>query len=131
MENRKPWLIYIAGPFRAATQWRVEQHVRDAEQAMVAIGKIGQALGVTLMGVCVHSMYRHVGDELPIDTLLDGDLELMRRCDAVLMVGKWQKSAGASAECERAIELFLPVFRSLNQLRDTLKAHLTLERKAI
>lgn len=41
---------------------------------------------------------------------LQGDLELLRRCDAVLLIPGWETSAGAKAEKILAEELDMPVF---------------------
>ena len=48
---------------------------------------------------------------------LEGDLEMMKRCDAVLMVPGWEKSQGAMIEYKVAINRGLPVFCSLVDLR--------------
>jgi hypothetical protein len=40
----------------------------------------------------------------------DGMLELMRRCDALVMMPAWASSKGARAEKEEALRMGLPVF---------------------
>jgi hypothetical protein len=42
--------------------------------------------------------------------MLAGTLELMRRCDAVILVHNWRDSAGSRAEVDEAKRLGIPVF---------------------
>ena len=97
-------VIYIAGPYRAETPWRVLANVRAAQEAALRVWKLG---GVAL---CPHSNTGLFDGECPDDVWLLGDLELLRRCDAVLMIGGWQKSQGACAERQLAEDLGLPIF---------------------
>lgn len=104
-------LIYIAGPFRAASSWQIEQNIRRAEEAALEIWRMG---GV---GVCPHAMTRFYQGELPDRVWLDGDLALLARCDAVLLVQGWECSEGARAEKAHAETLAIPVFPDLAALR--------------
>jgi hypothetical protein len=52
----------------------------------------------------------------PDSVWLDGDLELLRRSDAVLLTDNWEKSSGARAEVEEANRVGIPVFTSLAAL---------------
>lgn len=97
-------VIYIAGPYRAETPWRVLANIRTAQEAALRIWKLG---GVA---ICPHSNTGLFDGECTEDVWLTGDMELLRRCDAVLMIGEWQKSQGACAERQLAEDLGLPVF---------------------
>jgi hypothetical protein len=44
------------------------------------------------------------------EVFLEGTMELLRRCDAVVLVPNWRDSAGAQAEVAEAERLGLPVF---------------------
>jgi nucleoside 2-deoxyribosyltransferase len=101
----RPALIYIAGPFRAATPWEVEANVRRAEALSVAVARMPM-----LFPVCPHTMGRFLSGAAPDEVWLEGDLELMRRCDAVLLVLDWQRSSGTRAEVTEAHRVGLPVF---------------------
>ncbi len=92
-------LVYIAGPFRAATPWGVESNVRIAEIVALEIAKLGH------IPVCVHSMYRHFDKSLPDEFWLEATIEILRACDAICMVGDWKKSVGAQAELDEAKRL--------------------------
>lgn len=85
--------IYIAGPFRGRTPWHVAQNVRDAET--VAIG-IAEWYGA--VPVCPHAMYQHYDKSLPDSFWLAATMELLKMCDGILMLPRWEDSEGAKAE---------------------------------
>lgn len=97
-------LVYIAGPYRAATPWGVEQNIRAAEDVAVRVHKAG------MFAVCPHANSRHMEGIADDAHFLAGTLEMMRRCDAVLLVPGWEKSSGSRAELEEAKRLNIPVF---------------------
>ncbi|MDI1346314.1 MAG: DUF4406 domain-containing protein [Pseudolabrys sp.] len=98
--KRRP-LVYIAGPYRASTEREVVLNIRRAEEAAIEVWKAG---GVA---ICPHLNTALFGGVLPDETWLSGDIEILRRCDAILMVGKWQDSKGARDEllfaCDQGI----------------------------
>jgi hypothetical protein len=53
---------------------------------------------------------------------LDGDLEILRRCDAVMLTHDWRRSEGARAEYEEAVRWKIPTFVTLEALREWLRA---------
>jgi nucleoside 2-deoxyribosyltransferase len=122
MERRAPRkpVIYIAGPFRSASAfvpgqqdaWGIHQHVTNA---MAWALKVWRAGGVAL---CPHGNTFCFQNSAPDHVWLEGDLELLRRCDAVLLIPGWSQSAGATAERDFAVAQQLPVFewRDLSHL---------------
>lgn len=53
----------------------------------------------------------------PDQVWLDGDMEMLRRCDAILMTPDWQRSSGARAEHAYALPR-MPVFYTPEQCRE-------------
>ena len=96
-------VIYIAGAFRAKTQWEIMQNVRKAEGASLKLWKLGYAC------ICPHTMTQHFQNECPDKVWLDGCLELLKRCDAIYMVDGWTESEGSLAEYKLARELGLAI----------------------
>ena len=104
-------VVYIAGPYRAPTPWQVLAHVRAAQEAALAVWKMGA------VALCPHSNTGLFDGECPDEVWLQGDLELLRRCDAVLMIGAWAQSQGALGERRLAEALELPIFYDTVALR--------------
>lgn len=99
-------LIYIAGPFRGLTAWDIEQNIRGAE---------GWALTVAASGavpVVPHSMYRYFQGAMKDEFRLEATLEILRRCDAVLLTPGWRKSQGSLGELAEAQRLGIPQFET-------------------
>lgn len=48
---------------------------------------------------------------------IDGTMELMRRCDAVIVLSGWQDSKGTLGEIKEATRIGMPVFYSFPDLQ--------------
>lgn len=96
-------VIYVAGPFRAETPWKVEQNVRRAEGFALALAQEGA------VPLCPHAMYRHFDKSCPDQFWLDATLGLLARCDALMLLPGWKRSSGSVAEREWAEAHGMPV----------------------
>ena len=104
-------VVYIAGPFRGKDHWEIAQNIREAETLALAVWRLGAA------ALCPHTNTAHFQGAAPDDVWLQGDLELLRRCDAVLATPRWRTSQGAVAEIQYAEQLRIPIFHTLDSLR--------------
>lgn len=104
-------VIYIAGPFRAANYWEQEQNVRRAESLALEVWKLGAA------ALCPHANTRFFQGAAKDEVWSEGDIEMMKRCDAVLLAPGWQWSEGAHTEFDIAYEKGIPVYESLEKLK--------------
>lgn len=102
MPNMK--VIYVAGPFRGKNHWEIAENIRNAERLALEVWRMGAA------AICPHANTAHYQDAAPDDVWLEGDLAIMRRCDAVLMTADWKRSQGATEERRMALEAGIPVF---------------------
>jgi len=106
-------LIYVAGPYRAATRDAIARNIDAARSIGISAAAIGW------FPVIPHANTAHMELDLPglgDDFWLAGTLEMMERCDAVVLVPGWENSAGTRGEIIRAEELGIPIFRSLDAL---------------
>ncbi len=98
-------LIYIAGPLFAADDWQIRQNIHRAAQVGFEVAKRGACpviphtnTGAVFMGTLTHEFW------------YDATMELMRRCDAIVMEPGWEKSKGAAAEAAEASDRGMPIF---------------------
>ena len=104
-------LVYVAGPFRGPNAWIIAQRIRQAETIALEIWKAGA------VAICPHANTAHYQGALPDKVWLEGDLEIVRRCDAMMMVPGWKLSTGARSELSLARELGKPVFMRIAALQ--------------
>jgi uncharacterized protein DUF4406 len=109
-------LIYVAGPYRAPCEWQVLQNIRRAEAMAIEVWLMGAAC------ICPHKNTAFFGGAAADSVWLEGDLEIVRRCDAIICVEGWELSAGSRGEVELARTLGKPVFQTLAELQSWLKA---------
>lgn len=107
-------LIYVAGPYRGPNAWEIECNIRRAETLALEAWRLGVAV------ICPHANTAHFQGAAPDEVWLEGDLEMLRRCDAVLLTPDWGRSAGARAERDEAVRRGIPVLLGLDELREFL-----------
>jgi|ERR1035437_3297483 hypothetical protein len=101
-------LIYTAGAIRPKYGQTLQGNLKIAKDIALELWKDGFAV------ICPHA-----NTDLPMemaekemDTVrwLDGDCEMIARCDAVLVIPGWEASAGTRGEIEFAEKRNIPVF---------------------
>ena len=105
-----PPVVYLAGPFRAANAWEVEQNIRAAETMALEVWRRGYAC------LCPHTNTRFFDGAADDAIWLAGDLAMLARCDVVLMLPGWEQSSGATAEHGYAISRGIPVVYEIERL---------------
>ena len=106
-------IIYIAGPYRAKTKEAVDLNIAVARRIGIAAIKRGW------MPLIPHSNTGNMEHlvERPDSFWLEGTMELMLRCDAVLLCPGWMESLGTIAEIDKAKKEGIPVYYSEIELR--------------
>lgn len=104
-------LIYIAGPFRGANAWAIEQNIRRAEETAFMVWSAG------FVAICPHTNTRFFEGALPDHMWLEGDLEILSRCDAMVLAPNWEHSRGTAAEIAFAQERGIRVFETVTELK--------------
>lgn len=97
-------LFYVAGPYSAVNEYLVKLNIAKAEAMAVSIWQAGHA------AICPHLNTAHWGSVLSHAGFIAGDLEIVRRCDGVVMVDGWMWSSGALQERTFALQKGIMVF---------------------
>lgn len=97
-------VVYIAGRYRGPTAWDVDQNITAAKAVAARVWAAG------FVALCPHTNSAHMEGAATNEQFLAGTLELLRRCDAVVLVPGWESSRGTLAEVAEANRLGLPVF---------------------
>lgn len=113
-------VVYVAGPYTAKASYLVEKNIDIAKELAMDVWKMGA------VALCPHLNSQHFEGCASSQAFIDGTLELMRRCDSVLVCPNWETSVGTKGEITEAIRLGLPVFYSLKDLSIYL-AHLDVD----
>lgn len=97
-------IVYLAGPYRADPHDGIEANIQAARKAAIALWEAGYVV------ICPHLNTAHfeVDCDVPEETYLLGDLEILRRCDAVVLMLDWYSSRGARIEVVAAEDADIP-----------------------
>lgn len=101
-------LVYVSGPYRGTDDAEVEQNIRSARLVAMELWKLGHAV------ICPHantSRFELECDLIPA-TYIVGDLAMIARCDALVMIQGWERSEGAVTEKAHAERLGIPIYFS-------------------
>lgn len=106
-------LLYVAGPYRAETREGVELNIQIAKGVGLLAAKKGWAPVIPHMNTAhLDAIAPSLGDQF----WLDATMELMVRCDAILLLPGWSRSSGTRAEYERAMSLSMDAYVSVDTL---------------
>lgn len=94
-------VIFISGPYRAKTTAEIDNNIQRARQVAMKLWKEGW------IAYCPHMNTAHFDGLCPDNVWLEGNLEILRRCDAIYMMDGWMDSEGSIAEYNLAKELNL------------------------
>jgi hypothetical protein len=109
MKKQSP-IIYIAGPYRNPTISGVNRNIHTARIAAEHLA------AHDIFFLCPH-LNSGLMDGINTDEyFLAMGLELLSRCDYMLLIGDWRNSDGSCMEKELARKLEIPVFESVSKL---------------
>lgn len=111
-------LVFVAGPYRAISEWAVCQNVRRAESLSLELWALGLAV------ICPHKNTESFGGALSDAVWLQGALEIVRRSDAVVCTPDWELSEGARGEVELANQIGIPVFYTMDEVSQWVQSQL-------
>lgn len=85
-------VLYLAGPYRAKNGRTVRCNVRRAEEIAIKWWRAGFAV------ICPHLNTAFFDGEADDAVWLHGDIEILKRCDAVLAMSTHAESLGTEKE---------------------------------
>jgi nucleoside 2-deoxyribosyltransferase len=112
---RKMKQIYVAGPYTANDSWSLEKNIRSAEEISF------QVFSLRAVAVCSHTISRYFFGTLNEEFWLEATMNMLSRCDAMVVVEGWKKSSGTLGEIKYAAENDIPIFYSVEELAEWLK----------
>ena len=96
-------LCYIAGPYRAKTIYGIQQNIRAAEAVALKYWRKGFAV------ICPHKNTALFDGAMPDETWLAGAIEIMKRCDVIVVMQGYENSVGTKFEILEAAKLGMKV----------------------
>lgn len=105
-ENKWTKIAYVAGPYRAQSEYLVKKNIRAAEEIGVKLWYYG------FIAIVPHLNTQFFGGAygMPDDVWLKGDLEILKRCDIVVVTPNWEFSSGTKEEIALAEKLGIDVY---------------------
>lgn len=91
-------LLYIAGPYSSGSKDGVLRNIRTAEVVALCLWQHGYPT------ICPHKNTAGFEGLAPYHMFIEGDLKIVERCDAVVMLAGWEESPGATVEHDHAIK---------------------------
>ena len=99
-------LVYIAAPYSAPTQAGIEENVKAAQKLGA---EVMTAFPGKVLAVVPHSVGKGLEDKGDYKFWSAATLELMKRCDGVVLRHNWRNSPGALGEVDAALRLRMPI----------------------
>ena len=102
---------FISGPYRGdLTEACIAANLAKARLVAQEVTRLGW------VPVCPNLMFTEFAELQDWDFWLEASLGLMVTCDILVLVPGWRNSTGVAGEIKRAVELFMPVFKSSDDL---------------
>ena len=110
MSRKRQYLIYVAGPYTAASKAAIDANIRRAEAAAIELLRAGYAV------LCPHKNTAHLDNVMPWEDFMEMSMTQIERCDAVLFIEGWEHSRGCCMERDFCMNEGIPFFDSMAEL---------------
>ncbi len=91
-------LVYIAGPYRGSTDRATYKNIQHARKYAEKYWKAGYAV------FCPHLNTAFFSGLVPEEHFIKGGIEILKRCDIIVMISGWRNSVGSINEHQFAID---------------------------
>lgn len=99
-------VIYVAGAYRNKTEEGKWDNIWHATRVACRLWELGWAVICPHCNTANFEFYFDVSS----DRIIEGYLEILKRCDAIFMLSNWDCSAGSKLELEVAKENGLDIY---------------------
>ena len=115
--KRRNKVVYVAGPFRAKTDYERVQNIRAAEAVAYKLWVMGFTV------ICPHMNTANMEGLISDEEILAGDMELLKRSDFVVSIlpfgdEKIMKSVGTQNEFRYADSINKPIYDNFNTINE-------------
>lgn len=104
-------IVYIAGRFTAASLPEIGMNIAKAEEAAATLNELCDG---AVLALCPHSLGRMMVGTMTPEFWYEATLELLARCDAMLLLSGWETSSGSRKEKDFAKARGIPCFDDID-----------------
>ncbi|HOX54629.1 MAG TPA: DUF4406 domain-containing protein [Candidatus Omnitrophota bacterium] len=106
--NKRKILVYVAGKYSG----EISGNIHAARETAIKLWESGFSV------FCPHLNTIHFEKDCKCryNDYIMGDLEILERCDVILMLDNWESSQGATREHEFAQSQQIPIFYKIEDL---------------
>lgn len=95
-------VVYVSGKYSG----NIDENIHAARLAAIKIWEHGNIA----LTPHLNTAHFEIDCNCKYEDYIEGDLELLERCDAVVMLPGWEESAGAVKERNAALIEMIPIF---------------------
>jgi hypothetical protein len=103
-------IAYVAGPYRGKSKIKIINRLQvicniiRAREVAKELWRLGYAV------ICPHSNTALFDGVVPDETVMQGDITILAKCDLVVLAANWEKSGGTRDEIIFAKHSGIPVY---------------------
>ena len=98
-------VCYVIAPYRADSEFAVKRNIERAENVALELWKAGFAV------ICPHKNTAFFGGACEDSVWIQGDKEILKRCDFAVICGDIESSKGSQSEIAHCVIHNIPVYR--------------------